>query len=335
MLNLAFDLCLLRICEASIALILLLSLAGLASENKQMQAEALWNRARDSMDIRSVDATPFRLQSRVHFLGGRTAEPADGVYMEIWSSPDRWRREIKLPDFQQTEVGQRHKRWTLRDISVEPGRLRSVRELFQSGGIQIGKVNKVWSTHLEGVQVRCIDSRIREIKQVLCFDAATGVLLQYKESLNANEYSYEYSDYKKFGDKVYPRRIRCLTNGGLALEAIIVDLSEDSSQNDPKLFEPPPGSKDWPVCGKEYPPVAVRTPDPSFPRNALANQGLSVLSLIVGTDGRPAEVKVARSAGKEFDDEAVKAVNRWRFRPAMCDGTPIPAQIHVEVSSHR
>ena len=46
-------------------------------------------------------------------------------------------------------------------------------------------------------------------------------------------------------------------------------------------------------------------------------------------------LKVARSAGKEFDDEAVKAVNRWRFRPATCDGTPITAHVDVEVSSHR
>ena len=56
--------------------------------------------------------------------------------------------------------------------------------------------------------------------------------------------------------------------------------------------------------------------------------------LIVGTDGRPLDVRVARLSGRgrEMDEKAVETVKKWRFEPANKDGHPVAAEINVEVS---
>lgn len=54
--------------------------------------------------------------------------------------------------------------------------------------------------------------------------------------------------------------------------------------------------------------------------------------LIVGTDGRPHDIKVARTLGPELDEKAVGAVKNWRWEPAKKDGQPVASEINVEVS---
>jgi TonB family protein len=55
------------------------------------------------------------------------------------------------------------------------------------------------------------------------------------------------------------------------------------------------------------------------------------LWLIVGADGRPRDIKVARAIGMGLDEKAIEAVRAWRFEPARKDGQPVAVQINVEV----
>ena len=57
----------------------------------------------------------------------------------------------------------------------------------------------------------------------------------------------------------------------------------------------------------------------------------SSLWLIVGADGRPRDMRVARSLGMGLDEKALEAVRTWRFEPARKDGQPVAVQINVEV----
>ena len=52
-----------------------------------------------------------------------------------------------------------------------------------------------------------------------------------------------------------------------------------------------------------------------------------LLRVLVGTDGYPLEVTVARSSGhRELDDAArVQVLKRWSFRPASGNGQPVQA----------
>jgi periplasmic protein TonB len=63
-------------------------------------------------------------------------------------------------------------------------------------------------------------------------------------------------------------------------------------------------------------------------------EGTCVLSLTVGADGTPRDIKVLRSLGKGLDEKAVNAVNTWKFEPGTKDGTPVATQIEITVEFH-
>ncbi|PYM90469.1 MAG: energy transducer TonB [Candidatus Rokuibacteriota bacterium] len=67
-------------------------------------------------------------------------------------------------------------------------------------------------------------------------------------------------------------------------------------------------------------PAAYReTPLPSYPTAAREQglEGVVVLGVLVGVNGRAVEIAVRTSSGaRTLDDAAVEAVTRWRFSPA-------------------
>lgn len=61
-------------------------------------------------------------------------------------------------------------------------------------------------------------------------------------------------------------------------------------------------------------------------------QGTVQLSLVVDDQGRPQSIKVTRSLGLGLDQKAIEAVEKWRFRPGMKDGKPVPVMATIEVN---
>ncbi len=83
-------------------------------------------------------------------------------------------------------------------------------------------------------------------------------------------------------------------------------------------------------------PRAIYSPEPEFSDEARAAkyQGVVVLLAIIGPDGRPRNLQVARSLGMGLDEKAIEAVRNWRFEPGRKDGHPVAVQIAVEVDFH-
>jgi TonB family protein len=92
------------------------------------------------------------------------------------------------------------------------------------------------------------------------------------------------------------------------------------------------GANTPPPCGT--PPRLIKSKDPKYASEARKRhiEGRCVLWLIVGADGLPRDIRIARSLGYGLDEEAVKAVRRWRFQPSTLDGHPVSVQINVEVN---
>ena len=88
------------------------------------------------------------------------------------------------------------------------------------------------------------------------------------------------------------------------------------------------------VGGGVSAPRATYAPDPEYSEEArkAKYQGVVVLWLIVGPDGRPRDIKVSRQLGMGLDQKAIEAVRMWRFEPATKDGKPVAVQINVEVN---
>jgi periplasmic protein TonB len=88
------------------------------------------------------------------------------------------------------------------------------------------------------------------------------------------------------------------------------------------------------VGGGVSAPKVIYQPDPEYSEEARKAkfQGTCVLWLIVGPDGRPRDVRVARTLGLGLDEKAIEAVKNWRFEPAYKDGKAVSVPINVEVS---
>lgn len=82
------------------------------------------------------------------------------------------------------------------------------------------------------------------------------------------------------------------------------------------------------------PPHVIKGRDPDYSKEARKKniEGTTVLWLIVGADGIPRDIRVARSVGYGLDEEAINAVKKWRFKPSTLDGHPVDVQINVEVT---
>jgi protein TonB len=75
-------------------------------------------------------------------------------------------------------------------------------------------------------------------------------------------------------------------------------------------------------------------PAPEYPAAARAarEQGTVMISVEIDVKGRPQSVQLARSSGfKDLDAAAVRAVRRWRFKPATMGGIAVPTRIQVPV----
>jgi len=90
------------------------------------------------------------------------------------------------------------------------------------------------------------------------------------------------------------------------------------------------------VGGGVSAPRAIYQPEPEFSEEArkAKYQGVCTLGLVVGTDGRPSNIRVLSSLGMGLDEKAIEAVKNWRFEPAMKDGHPVRVEIAVEVDFH-
>jgi protein TonB len=90
------------------------------------------------------------------------------------------------------------------------------------------------------------------------------------------------------------------------------------------------------IGGGVQAPRALYAPDPEYSEEArkAKYQGTVVLWLIVGPDGHPRDVRIARSLGMGLDEKAIEAVKKWKFEPATKDGRPVAVEMNVEVGFH-
>ena len=61
-------------------------------------------------------------------------------------------------------------------------------------------------------------------------------------------------------------------------------------------------------------------------------QGKMVLSIVVDANGNVGDVKVMNSLEPSLDDNAVRTVRTWTFKPATRDGVPVAVRVTVEIA---
>jgi periplasmic protein TonB len=109
----------------------------------------------------------------------------------------------------------------------------------------------------------------------------------------------------------------------------------DGSSSGPHTGNGPEGIYPAGARGVTVPQV-IFNPEPSFSDEARKAkvQGVVMLYLVVGKDGKPYNIRVGQSLGMGLDEKAIEAVKRWRFKPATLNGEPVATQIGVQVDFH-
>ena len=83
-------------------------------------------------------------------------------------------------------------------------------------------------------------------------------------------------------------------------------------------------------------PSVISEVKPSYTADAMRQkiQGVVMVEAIVMPDGGVGQVTVVRSLDPTFglDQEAVKAVRRWRFRPGTRQGQAVPVLVEIELT---
>jgi protein TonB len=85
--------------------------------------------------------------------------------------------------------------------------------------------------------------------------------------------------------------------------------------------------------GHLEPPVPVRTVAPDFPSD-LRTQGISgvvMVSVLIDVQGNPKDMKVARSSNVAFEEPAVEALKKWKFKPAEREGAIVPIRVMIPI----
>jgi TonB family protein len=123
---------------------------------------------------------------------------------------------------------------------------------------------------------------------------------------------------------------------GVLLAATMVAAAAFARAVDtPQAYEDGPWGDVYKIGGDVTAPSVKHMVPAEFPKSVTLPKGQSaicIVGLIVDRDGMPHQVHVVRSAGKDFDASAVRAVQQYRFQPAMRARTPVTVALSIEVN---
>jgi TonB family protein len=82
------------------------------------------------------------------------------------------------------------------------------------------------------------------------------------------------------------------------------------------------------------PPTLLYKLEPEYSEEARAAKlaGTVLLKIVVDIDGKAKDIEVVNGIGLGLDEQAVLAIQQWKFKPAEKDGLPLPVMAQVEVN---
>jgi TonB family protein len=320
-----------------LAFVVAVLFTGAFANQKDDEAKALVGRAMSISAVREEGSPPFRLKANVKVTqeDGSTVE---GTYTETWVSNSQWRRETALGEFHRTQVVLGRKSWTSDNSTVVPERLAAISATFDPwlGFANPWKADKFENQEVDGKTARCFRTKpeMWGISE-LCFESNTGTLAARIVPVHVRNKDVNglciYRDYRPLGDRRAPTSYSCFEDKKLRLQAHVVELAL-RPELDQNLFAPLPDGKEGAHCPTTpQPPKVVQNDAPFSPG---AEKGIVTISLSVGTDGKGHDLKVVDSPSKASENTALEAVRKWKFKPALCQGEPMDAEIAVEIDFH-
>ncbi len=95
-----------------------------------------------------------------------------------------------------------------------------------------------------------------------------------------------------------------------------------------------PASDVYRVGGDVTAPVLIFKTESKYTAEAriAKYQGAALLSVEIGSDGLPRDIRAVRALGFGLTEKAVEAVSQWKFKPGTKDGQPVTVAATIEVN---
>jgi TonB family protein len=320
---------------ALLATILFAQLTLSAGNKNKTEGAALLAKAAETVNIQAPGSQPFRMKALIRLqMSGRTVE---ATYRLVWVSDKLWREELDLPGYTEIRVGGESKYWYKRNLDYVPVRVTQAYDAIHFH-LRVGlgteeQVKKVRQRQVKGAQLACIEVAAGESRErELCLDTTTSTVTQMQAD---SVVTYEFGDYSRLGNKLYPRTLQVLEEGRLAVEAKVEELVPEEGSS-PTLFVPPQGASELPYCSplSITPGKLLTRVTPSYPGLAKMSRqsGTVVMHTVIAPDGTPKDLTVVQTAGNVLDEAALEAVRLWRYKPYRCNGTPIQVETLIYVN---
>jgi protein TonB len=81
------------------------------------------------------------------------------------------------------------------------------------------------------------------------------------------------------------------------------------------------------------PPVAVRQVAPEYPEQLKDTHvmGLVLVKCTVDVQGNVIDPVIEKSSNEGFDQSALAAIKKWKFKPAQKDGAPVALKVSIPI----
>ncbi len=280
--------------------------------------------------------SPIRLE--VSFVAQQEV-PVHGHLSLRWAAKDRWWRKVDLGDFQQIEIRNGEKLYTIRNLPFTPFRVGELISLLQFAPAPSPEslVVKKQKRQVEnGIDMTCMQVKGdngRGNAREICINTASQDILSvdWKEPPDES-HREQFADYFEFDAHRHPRKLNSIVNGSKAIMAHVDELT--IAPLDGGLLVPPRGAIERRECAGMKHAVPVSTPDPMYPKSASENKmgGDTIVAMTVLADGSVTDIQLVGSSARSLDEASLGTLKRWKFKAAMCGTEPAVSDIHVVVS---
>jgi hypothetical protein len=162
--------------------------------------------------------------------------PQEGHFAWKWVAKDLWSQEITMGDYRQLSIRKWNTLYISRNAAFTPLRITELQDLLNVFSVEpdYWQLKKAKHQVQGGIEAECIEIRARSDHHVwnprrtLCINQTTTEVLT-DETKDEQEYRRkEFTDYQPFGEHDYPRQLRLIVNGSVALRVKVNSLREST-----------------------------------------------------------------------------------------------------------
>jgi hypothetical protein len=312
-------------------LTLVLTISGVSQAK---DAAAIIRKAVERSTLNQSGTKPFHLKAVLTPTreSDRAANPTGTV--EIWwAAPDRWRRELHSPDFQQIDIVNGPREWQKNDGDYFPEWLREVAVALINPipsldkvleQVETGEEKKLMGmSHFSWMMMSSNGSVEKAMGGALAIDDKTELLLYG----GGSDWSGEFKDPKNFHGRIVAQTVR---SGSFPEVTAKVTTLEDLKDTSPEVFDASKAGSDVQLLKtmavdeltlrKNLVPVN----QPAWP--SVANgplEGVLTTAITVDRMGKVRQVGTIVSDNQALNDTAREFIASMRFTPYVENGVPV------------